>query len=61
LWLLRTGSQWRNLDKRYRPWQSVYYYFRTWQTDGQLEGLNSLLNQQERLRQGKAALNKHQT
>ena len=26
-WLLRTGSQWRNLPEKFPPWQSVYYYF----------------------------------
>ena len=32
--LNRTGCQWRNLDKKYPPWASVYYYFRKWQRDG---------------------------
>lgn len=51
--ILRTGTQWRNLDKKYPPWQSVYYYFRTWRKNGTLESLNSALNQRERQRQGK--------
>ena len=55
LWLLRTGSQWRNLPLCYPPWPSVYYYFRRWQADGTLERLNGKLNQAERIRQGKAA------
>lgn len=30
LWITRTGSQWRNMESKYPPWQSVYYYFRKW-------------------------------
>lgn len=51
--ILRTGVQWRNLERNYPPWQSVYYYFRIWRKDGTLERLNAALNRQERLRQGK--------
>lgn len=32
-----TGMQWRELDEKYPPWQSVFYYFRKWQKDGTLE------------------------
>lgn len=53
LCLLRKGSQWRNLDSEYPPWQSVYYYFRKWKKDGTLIRLNAVLNQKERVRQGK--------
>jgi putative transposase len=28
LWILNVGGQWRNLDSKYPPWQSVYYYYR---------------------------------
>ena len=52
-WVLRTGVQWRNLPANYPPWQSVYYYFRKWQKDGRLNGLNNKLNQLERQIQGK--------
>ena len=53
--ILRTGIQWRNLDSKYPPWESVYYYFRIWKKDGTLECLNAALNQRERERQGKEA------
>ena len=53
--ILRTGTQWRNLDSKYPPWESVYYYFRIWRKDGTLERLNSSLNQRERKKQGKEA------
>ncbi len=52
LWLTRTGSQWRNLDSRYPPWTSVYYYFQCWQRSGLLDEVLSALVRQERARQG---------
>ena len=54
--LLRTGCQWRNLE-RYKycpyPWQSVYYYFYKWSQDGTLEVLNTVTNYEERRGVGK--------
>ena len=55
LWLLRIGSQWRNLPEKFPPWKSVYYYFRKWQVDGTLQRMNDGLNKKERLRRGKEA------
>jgi len=52
-WLLRIGSQWRNLPVSFPPWRSVYYYFRKWKNDGTLLKLNEGLNRKERKRQGK--------
>lgn len=52
-WILRIGSQWRNLPECFPPWSSVYYYFRKWKNDGTLQNLNEGLNQKERIRQGK--------
>ena len=54
-YLLRSGVQWRNLEKNYPPWSSVYYYFRIWKSNGTLEKINTALNKQERINQGKAA------
>lgn len=51
--ILRTGLQWRNLDNKYPPWESVYYYFRTWNSKGILSKINSALNKLERTKQGK--------
>lgn len=53
LFILRTGTQWRNLPKCYPPWQSVYYYFRRWHSSGILERINNEANKKERLRQGR--------
>jgi len=53
LWILRIGSQWRNLPDSFPKWQLVYYYFSKWQVDGTLERLNWQLNIKERQRQQK--------
>lgn len=50
--VLRTGTQWRNLNHKI-SWQVIYYYFRKWKANGTLERLNSELNKIERKRQGK--------
>lgn len=53
--LTRTGTQWRNLDEIYPPWESVYYYFRKWQNDGTWSSILIYLVQKERIRQGREA------
>ena len=55
LWVLRLGSQWRNLPDSFPKWQLVYYYFHKWQADGTLKRLNWQLNIKERQRPGKPA------
>lgn len=37
LWILATGAAWRDLPKRYGPWQSVYDRFNRWRSDGTLQ------------------------
>ncbi len=34
LWILSTGSPWRDLPERFGPWQSVYSRFRRWTRAG---------------------------
>lgn len=51
----RTGSQWRNIDDKYGPWQTLYYYFRKWTKSGVFDELLTLLVHKERIRQGKEA------
>ena len=51
----RTGTQWRNMDESYPPWQSVYYYFRKWQKDATWSKVLTYLVQKERVRQGRKA------
>lgn len=48
LWITRTGCQWRNIDKSFPPWESVYYYFDKWDKDGTWELCQSL-NMVERI------------
>jgi transposase len=56
LWLLRTGTQWRNLPDCWPPWQAVYYYFNRWKQEGIFEQINAALNELDRLAQGRQAL-----
>ena len=39
-WVVRTGSQWRNMENHYPYWQIVYYYFRTWTKLGIIDNIN---------------------
>ena len=48
LWILRTGSQWRNMENKYPPWSAVYHHFRKWKMDGRFEKMNQRLNEMER-------------
>lgn len=34
LWILRTGSPWRDLPDEFGPWGTVYYRFNTWRKAG---------------------------
>lgn len=53
LWLLRTGTQWRNLPSSWPHWQAVYYYFDKWKSNGTFERINLSLNQLDRRREGR--------
>ena len=37
LWVLRTGVPWRDLPKKYPPYQTCHRRFQKWSTDGTLE------------------------
>jgi len=34
LWILRTGSPWRDLPEEFGPWQTVWRLFDAWNTEG---------------------------
>ncbi len=34
LWVMRTGAPWRDLPRRFGPWQTVYHRYHRWHTDG---------------------------
>jgi transposase len=36
LWVLRTGAPWKDLPKRYPPYQTCHRWFQQWQQDGTL-------------------------
>ncbi|MEM6738407.1 MAG: IS5 family transposase [Bacteroidota bacterium] len=54
-WLLRTGTQWRNLDSKYPDYNAVYHHYRKWKNDGRFEQMNHRLVQMEREKVGKEA------
>jgi transposase len=43
LWVLRTGSPWRDLPKHFGPWNSVYQRFRRWSRQGAWHGIFTML------------------
>lgn len=50
-----TGVQWRELDAKYPPWQSVFYYFRKWQKDGTIRLILRHLCEKVRVELGRQA------
>ena len=44
LWMNHSGAQWRQLPRRYGPWQSVYARFAKWRDDGTLEAVFRVLS-----------------
>lgn len=51
----RTGVQWRELDSKYPPWQTVYYHFRQFKLRGLWEHILDNLVLKERVRQQREA------
>ena len=43
LWILRSGSAWRDLPERYGKWQTVYGRFQRWRRDGTFERISRAL------------------
>jgi len=37
LWILNSGAAWRDLPDAFGPWETVYYYFASWQRTGVFE------------------------
>lgn len=44
LWVLSTGSQWRDVPERFGPWETVYGYFRSWRADGVFDRILAALH-----------------
>jgi transposase len=43
LWILRTGSPWRDLPEEFGPWQTVWRLFDQWNDDGTLDAAQARL------------------
>jgi len=54
-YITKSGCQWRMLPKEYPPWQTVYDYFKQWCEQGIWEDILDILNQRNRLKQGRQA------
>ena len=37
MWVLKSGSPWRDMPERYGKWKSVYDRFRRWTDDGTID------------------------
>ena len=53
LWRLRTGAPWRDLPKRYGPWQTCYDRFVHWRRDGTWEHIHTVLRRRLRVQLGR--------
>jgi putative transposase len=58
LYVVVGGIQWRLLPHDFPPWQSVYYYFRTWRHSGQWQRIHDTLRAEVREQAGR---HKHPT
>jgi transposase len=43
LYLNRTGCSWRQLPHDFPPWETVYWYFKTWNDDGVTDRIHDAL------------------
>jgi len=39
MWILSSGSPWRDMPERYGSWKSVYDRFRRWTADGMIDAI----------------------
>jgi putative transposase len=52
-YLLRSECPWRLLPRDFPPWETVYWWFARWRTDGTWERLNAALRETLRARLGR--------
>lgn len=55
LYILRTGCQWRYLPQEFPNWNTVYWYFARWISDGTWERVNDELRRRVRVQAGREA------
>ncbi len=48
LWILRTGTPWRDLPKDFGKWKTVYTRFRRWSLNGVWESIWGILKKKNR-------------
>jgi putative transposase len=53
LYVVRGGNQWRAMPHDLPPWQTAFYYFRTWRNDGTWERLHTALRERTRRHLGR--------
>lgn len=47
LWILKTGSPWRDLPEEFGPWETYFGCFDRWNSDGTLDSILRRLRAQE--------------
>lgn len=52
-YVVRTGCAWRMLPHDFPAWQTVYYYFRRWQSDGTWQKIHDSLRRRVRVQAGR--------
>jgi len=55
-YVLKSGCPWRLLPRDFPPWETVYWWFGRWRTDGTFEHLNAALRERVRIRLGRDPL-----
>ena len=55
-YVLKSGCPWRLLPRDFPPWETVYWWFGRWRTDGTFERLNAALRERVRSRLGRNPL-----
>ena len=55
-YVLKSGCPWRLLPRDFPPWETVYWWFGRWRTDGTFERLNAALRERLRARLGRDPL-----
>src|SRR5258706_3532146 len=53
LYVVRGGNQWRAMPHDLPPWQTVYYYFRTWRNHRTCEAIHTALRERARRQIGR--------
>jgi transposase len=46
LWVVRTGSSWRDLPAHFGPWQTIHGRYQRWRKDGLWQQIITILEQE---------------